>query len=101
MQDSLEALMLFTFSIIWYWSIAKMLTTRQATGKSAFFVVLICTGYMAGIASKLVGWQMSGVLSPLIYLYCWNLIVTAVDLLLVLHFTRHVQMQATVRPVGG
>lgn len=69
MSETLEAAMLFSFSISWYWSIAKMLRTRQAAGKSAGFVVLICTGYLCGIASKLVAYRETGALPPLIWLY--------------------------------
>lgn len=88
MQHTLEAAMLISFSLSWYWSIAKMLSTGQAAGKSAFFVVLICTGYVAGIASKLVSLQATGALGPLVWLYAWNLAVTAFDLFLVIVLTR-------------
>ncbi|MGF1658008.1 MAG: hypothetical protein ACFCUS_01090 [Rubrimonas sp.] len=83
-----EAAMLICFSISWYWSIARMLKVRTAVGKSAFFVVLICTGYVFGLSAKLLAWRATGELSPLIWLYGWNLMVTAFDLALVLHFTR-------------
>ena len=85
-HEFLEAGMLLLFSISWYWSIAKMLSVRAAIGKSAMFVIFICAGYALGIGSKLVGWQQTGILSPLIWLYSWNLAVTLFDLALVLHF---------------
>ena len=88
MQDLLEGVMLFSFSFSWYWSIAKMLRTGQAAGKSALFVALICSGYVTGVASKIVGYETTGVLSPLIWLYLWNLAVTLFDLYLVLRLTR-------------
>ncbi len=81
-----EATMLICFSISWYWSIARMLQVRAAVGKSPVFVVLICTGYIFGIAGKLWAWEATGVLSDLTYLYAWNLAVTMLDLVLVLHF---------------
>ena len=80
--------MLFCFSISWYWSIAKMLKVQAAVGKSPFFVVLICSGYVLGIMSKLHAWDVDGVLSPLIWLYGWNLVVTGADLALVVYFSR-------------
>lgn len=83
-----EGIMLFAFSISWYWSIAKMLKVRAAAGKSPLFVVLIVSGYLFGIMSKVIIWQNTGEMSPLLYLYVWNLIVTFTDLLLVLHFSR-------------
>lgn len=85
-----EALMLICFSISWYWSIYRMIRERAVVGKSAMFVVLICTGYVFGIVSKLAAWHQSGDLSPLIWLYSWNLVVTLTDLALVLHFRRAV-----------
>lgn len=87
-QELLEGLMLLCFSVSWYWSIARMIRVRAAAGKSALFVVLICTGYSFGIGAKLDVWVHGGALSPLIWLYCWNLCVTLADLALVLHFTR-------------
>jgi hypothetical protein len=95
--DSLEAMMLVCFSVSWYWSIAKMLRTRVASGKSAFFVTLICTGYVFGLASKLLVWRDGGALSPLMWLYAWNLCVTLFDLALVLHFSRPAPRLAVVR----
>lgn len=89
-----EAAMLLCFSISWYWSIAKMLRVRAAVGKSAGFVAMICVGYVFGIASKLMIWWSGGPLSPVIWLYCWNLLVTAFDLALVLHFSRRLSARA-------
>jgi hypothetical protein len=96
-SDGLEALMLVCFSISWYWSIAKMLRTRVAAGKSAFFVVLICTGYVFGVASKLIAWQGGGPLSPLVWLYAWNLCVTLADLALVIRFSQPTRGLRVVR----
>ncbi len=86
--DLFEAAMLISFSVSWYWSIARMLRTRMAAGKSAAFVALICCGYVFGIAAKWLAWQATGVWTPLILLYAWNLCVTLFDLALVLHYRR-------------
>ena len=85
-QEYLEGLMLISFSVGWYWSIARMLRTRQSAGKSAGFVVLVCCGYVFGLTSKLLLWQSGGVFSLLVFVYGWNLIVTAFDLFLVYYF---------------
>lgn len=85
--EYLEALMLICFSISWYWSIGKMLQTKVAAGKSFYFVLMICSGYLFGIASKLFAWNESGVLSELVYLYCWNFLVTSFDAYLVVRYT--------------
>ena len=87
-HEAFESLMLLCFSCSWYFSIARMLKVRRAVGKSAQFVVLICTGYVFGIAAKFYDWQATGDLSPVVWLYIWNLGVTGFDLALVLHFSR-------------
>ncbi len=84
MLDPFEALMFLAFSVNWYWSIWRMLVTGKAAGNRAIFVALACIGYMAGISSKLLDWQTTGELSPLVYLFAWNVLMTAVDLALVL-----------------
>jgi len=85
-----EALMLLCFSISWYWSIAKMISSKVATGKSLQFVLMICVGYTFGIISKILLWQSSGDLSLLIWVYGWNFIVTSFDALLVIYYSRRV-----------
>lgn len=88
MSAILEAAMLGAFSVSWYCSIWKMLRTRQAAGKSLGFVLLICFGYVFGIASKLALYRDTGVWSELILLYVWNLLVTGFDAYLVVRYTR-------------
>ena len=104
MSPVLEAAMLGAFSISWYCSIWKMLRTRQAAGKSLGFVLLICFGYIFGIASKIAFYHETGIWSELILLYVWNLLVTGFDAYLVVRFTRlrkHHALGATSRPVPG
>ncbi len=86
--ETLEGLMLVSFSVSWYWSIAKMVRTKMAAGKSLYFVLMICFGYVLGISSKLVAWREFGDLSPLISVYGWNLLVTAFDAVLVVRYSR-------------
>jgi len=88
MTAILEAAMLATFSVSWYCSIWRMLTTGHAHGKSLGFVLFICTGYVCGILSKISLFMETGTLSGLILLYTWNLLVTGFDAFLVYHYTR-------------
>ena len=88
LNQSLETVMLLLFSVGWYWSIARMLRVRAAVGKSPAFVLCVCTGYACGIASKAALWAETGALSPLVWLYGWNFLVTSFDLMLVLYFSR-------------
>jgi hypothetical protein len=90
MPEVLEAAMLILFSTGWYWSIARMVRLRASAGKSVMFVVFVSTGYALGVASKLAAWAEGDVLSPVTWVYAWNLGVTLCDLALVLHFAgRH------------
>lgn len=57
-------------------------------GQSVNFVLMICCGYVLGITSKIVAWQALGELSPLVWVYSWNFLVTAFDALLVVHYSR-------------
>jgi hypothetical protein len=90
----LELLMLFCFSIGWYWSIARMLRTGRAAGKSLTFVILVCTGYALGVASKLAHWRDGAELSPLVWVYGWNCLVVALDMALVVALTRRERVVA-------
>ena len=96
MQIILEASMLIAFSVGWYMSVAKMLMTGVAAGKSTSFVTLVCVGYAAGIGAKWIEGSTTGALNPVIWLYGWNLAVCLFDLFLVVHLTRRAQMQRVV-----
>jgi len=95
MTALLEAAMLAAFSVSWYCSIWKMLTTGRASGKSLGFVLLIVSGYICGIFSKVALYLETGMLSALILLYSWNLLVTAFDAYLVWHYERRARGGAT------
>jgi len=86
--ETLQALMFFSFSTSWYWSIAKLLRTKSATGKSLVFALMVCVGYALGIASLLLAWGDGGDLNPLIYVFAWNLTVTMIDAALVVRYSR-------------
>ena len=93
MSSSVEAAMLGAFSLSWYCSIWKMLRTRQAAGKSLGFVLLICFGYVFGIASKLTLYWDTGIWSAVVLLYVWNLLVIGFDAYLVVRFGRPAALQ--------
>ena len=86
--EILQALMFFSFSASWYCSIAKLLRTKSATGKSLSFALMVCVGYGLGIASLMLAWRGGGQLNPLIYIFSWNLMVTIFDALLVIRYSR-------------
>ncbi|MCH9673741.1 MAG: hypothetical protein K0U93_20040 [Gammaproteobacteria bacterium] len=88
MAEWLEAAMLLCFTLGWYWSIFSMLRTREPRGKSAPFVICTVLGYALGLGAKLHVWLAGGVLSHVALIYTWNLAITMLDLLLVMHFSR-------------
>ena len=53
MADLLEALMIFCFGLSWPISIRKSWVSRTAKGKSLFFEVFLCIGYIFGIVRKI------------------------------------------------
>ena len=77
-----ESLMLIFFSLNWYWSIARMWTTRASDGKSISANVLIAMGYVAAIIAN---WERGD--APVVFwICCWNLMLTLIDLSLILRF---------------
>jgi hypothetical protein len=87
--EVLEALMLVCFGFSWPFSIARMVRTRSSQGKSLLFVSLVETGYMFGLASKLVEAALAGTWPrPITLLYLALAIVVGIDLLLAVRYRR-------------
>ncbi len=78
MAQILEAIMVVCFGISWPMSIIKSYRARSAKGKSLPFLIMIETGYVAGIASKLV----SGNITYVFVFYVINLLMLAVEIAL-------------------
>lgn len=81
--DIFEVIMLVCFGIGWPFSIYAMLKTRQSRGKSLPFLVIILTGYIAGIC-----YQYFGQRNAVIYLYILNTLMVVADLALTLRFRK-------------
>ena len=78
-----EAIMLVCFGFSWPVSIAKALRTKNVSGKSPWFMVLISLGYTSGIIHKLLNdpnW--------VIFLYGLNLLMVLTDFSLYLRYSR-------------
>lgn len=80
MVQVLESVMLVCFGISWPISVYKSIKTKSTKGKSLIFMLAIIVGYIAGIASKVVGDNMNYVF----VLYIFNLCMVTVDLVLFL-----------------
>lgn len=58
-----EALMLVCFGFSWPLNVIKAYKARSAKGTSLAFIILIITGYVAGIAAKVINHQFNYVLT--------------------------------------
>ncbi len=70
-----EALMLVCFGVAWPVSIYKSFRSRDNSGKSVIFLIIILLGYISGIVNKLL-YSMDAV----IYLYILNCLMVAADI---------------------
>lgn len=73
-----ESIMLLCFGMSWPISVYKSIRSRSTKGKSVVFITVIILGYISGIVGKIVNDQLSYVLA----LYCLNLVVVSIDLVL-------------------
>jgi hypothetical protein len=85
-----EAIMLLCFGAAWPFSIYKSYTSRSVQGKSAFFLVIVLLGYVAGMLHKII-YQYDMVF----YLYLLNFIMVSTDFLLYLRNSRFVTVSDT------
>lgn len=76
MSELFETLMLVCFGISWPISLYKAYKSRTAKSTSAFFIMFIMLGYIAGICAKLVVHNYSYVL----YVYFFNLVMVGLNL---------------------
>ena len=76
MSQVLEATMLICFGLSWPVSVIKNIKAKTAKSMSLQFILLIITGYIAGITAKLFSHSISYVL----IIYLFNLLVVTVNL---------------------
>ena len=84
MAHVLEALMLISFGISWPVNALNAWKARTARGTSLAFLLLITFGYVAGIAAKFVGNNITWVL----VVYVFNLAALVVNLLIYVRNSR-------------
>ena len=70
-----EALMLICFGAAWPASIYRSYVSRSIAGKSLWFMIIVETGYIAGVIHKL-----NHSFDLVIWLYLLNLIMVAIDI---------------------
>ena len=77
MPELLEALMLICFGFSWPLNVYRNIKSHTAKGMSIAFILLIMTGYIAGISAKILCRNFSYVLA----VYFINLAIVSVNLL--------------------
>lgn len=85
MAEFLEIMMIVSFGISWPVNVAKSYKARTTKGKSLSFLILIFTGYIAGIASKLTNTVYMAEFSQkwyVLFFYILNLIMVGTDIVL-------------------
>ena len=78
MGSILETVMLLCFGFSWPISVVNNYRSRTAKGMSPFFILLIMSGYIAGITAKI----LSGNYSFVLAVYILNLILVSLNLLI-------------------
>ena len=73
-----EFIMLACFGLSWPISVYKSIKSKSTQGKSVVFIIAIIIGYISGVIGKIINDQLTYVL----IIYCFNLIVVSVDLVL-------------------
>ena len=77
MTDFLEAAMLICFGLSWPISLYKNIKAKTAKSMSLQFILLIVTGYIAGITAKIVNHNINYVLA----IYLLNLVIVSANIL--------------------
>ncbi len=76
MVEAFESIMLICFGLSWPMSVIKNIRAHSAKAMSLPFILLIITGYIAGIAAKI----MSGNFSYVLAIYFLNLLFVSANL---------------------
>lgn len=85
LSEFLEIIMIVSFGASWPFNVIKSFKARTTKGKSLLFLVLILSGYAAGIASKFVNPAYMADFAKkwyVLFFYVLNFIMVAADLIL-------------------
>lgn len=85
MSSILETIMLVCFGFSWPLNLIKNYKAQTAKGASLPFILLIITGYIAGICAKIIGGNINYVLIA----YILNLVMVSLNLAV---YFRNVQL---------
>ena len=76
MSAIFETVMLVCFGFSWPISVVNNYRSRTAKGMSPFFILLIMSGYLAGITAKI----LSGNYSFVLAVYILNLVIVSMNI---------------------
>ena len=85
MSEILEIVMILCFGASWPFNVYKSYHARTAKGKSLLFLLLIITGYVAGITSKFMNPVYMAEIGEkwyVLFFYFLNLVMVTTDLVL-------------------
>ena len=83
MAELLEMIMLICFGLSWPMNVVKSYKARSTKGKSLMFLLMIITGYIAGITSKFMNPAFMSSLEEkwfVLFVYFLNLFMVVLDL---------------------
>ena len=78
MESIFETVMLVCFGFSWPLNVIKAYKAKTAKGTSLPFILLIITGYIAGISAKLISGQINYVLIA----YILNLAIVSINVII-------------------
>lgn len=92
MSSLFEAIMLICFGFSWPMNVVKAYKSRTAKSTSLPFILLIISGYIAGITAKIVSGQINYVL----VVYLINLAIVSLNIVV---YIRNKRLDKQIRPV--
>lgn len=79
MAHILEILMLICFGISWPMTVIKNVKAKSAKAMNLPFILMICTGYIAGIAGKIIAGDFS---IFVMVVYVMNLVIVSLNIVI-------------------
>ena len=79
MAEIFEILMIVLFGASWPMNVIKSIKSKTTKGKSLLFLILIFTGYIFGIAGKLIAGNFKWYV---LFFYVLNAVMVATDMVL-------------------
>lgn len=96
MSAILETIMLICFGFSWPMNMIKAYKARTAKSTSLPFILLIITGYIAGIAAKLIAGNINYFV---LAVYLLNLIIVSINLAIYFRNRQFDKAAAEARPI--